>query len=152
MYLPYCLCCWGHPETFEKSTMKNIQDFWWHPFVGAEASNGESLNRIFGGDTIVERGARLSQKMFPIFNLHSALSSISSKCRSLPKGRVAMSENIVVKERSLLLSPQNIFKHRKNCECCPGHSLTISHLASMSWFLNLSGIVSKSQLILCSCW
>ena len=62
-------------------------------------------------------------------------------------------QKILLWRRGALLSPaQNIFKHRKNCECCPGHSLTISHLASMSWFLNLSGIVSQSQLILCSCW
>ena len=94
------ICCWGHSGNLWNIHDEKYSDFWWHPFVGAEASNGESLNRIFGGDTIVERGARLSQKMFPIFNLHSALSSISSKCRSLPKGRVAMSENIVVKERS----------------------------------------------------
>ena len=27
MYLPYGLCCWSRPKTFEKSTMKNIQIF-----------------------------------------------------------------------------------------------------------------------------
>ena len=36
------------------------------------------------------------------------------------------------------------FEHRKNCEWGPGHSLTISHMTSMSWFqfLNLSGKVN----------
>ena len=25
-------------------------------------------------------------------------------------------------------------KHRKNCECCPGHHLIVNHFSSMSWF------------------
>ena len=25
-------------------------------------------------------------------------------------------------------------KHRKNCECCPGHCLIVNHYSSMSWF------------------
>ena len=25
-------------------------------------------------------------------------------------------------------------KHRKNCECCPGHYLIVNHYSSMSWF------------------
>ena len=25
-------------------------------------------------------------------------------------------------------------KHRKNCECCPGHYLIVNHYTSMSWF------------------
>ena len=25
-------------------------------------------------------------------------------------------------------------KHRKNCECCPGHCLIVNHYCSMSWF------------------
>ena len=35
-------------------------------------------------------------------------------------------------------------KHRKNCECCPGHSLTVNHYSSMSWFKfrNFSVIVN----------
>ena len=35
-------------------------------------------------------------------------------------------------------------KHRKNCECCPGHSLIVNHYSSMSWFkfCNLSVIVN----------
>ena len=42
-------------------------------------------------------------------------------------------------------------KHRKNCECCPGHYLIVSHYSSMSWlrFRNLSVIVTsviKSQI------
>ena len=48
-----------------------------------------------------------------------------------------------------------VFKHRKNCGCCPGHSLTVSHQPSVSWqqFLNLSGIVDcipKSKSLNCS--
>ena len=31
-------------------------------------------------------------------------------------------------------------KHHKNCERCPGHSLTVNHQPSMSWFK--SGIVN----------
>ena len=36
------------------------------------------------------------------------------------------------------------WKHRKNCKCCPGHSLTVSHEPSRSGcqFLNLSRIVN----------
>ena len=26
-------------------------------------------------------------------------------------------------------------KHRKNCECCPGHYLIVNHYFSMSWFI-----------------
>ena len=35
-------------------------------------------------------------------------------------------------------------KHRKNCECCPGHYLIVNHASSMSWFkfCNLSVIVN----------
>ena len=35
-------------------------------------------------------------------------------------------------------------KHRKNCECCPGHSLIVNHYSSISWFKfrNLSVIVN----------
>ena len=35
-------------------------------------------------------------------------------------------------------------KHRKNCECCPGHYLIVNHYSSMSWFKfrNLSIIVN----------
>ena len=35
-------------------------------------------------------------------------------------------------------------KHHKNCECCPCHSLTVSHKSSKSGFktLNLSGTVN----------
>ena len=35
-------------------------------------------------------------------------------------------------------------KHRKNCECCPGHYLIVSHYSSISWFKfrNLSVIVN----------
>ena len=35
-------------------------------------------------------------------------------------------------------------KHRKNCECCPGHYLIVSHFSSMSGFKfrNLSVIVN----------
>ena len=37
-----------------------------------------------------------------------------------------------------------LHKHRKNCECCPGHYLIVNHYSSMSWFKfrNLSVIVS----------
>ena len=46
----------------------------------------------------------------------------------------------------LYLSFSHNTKHRKNCEYCPGHSLTISHLPLMSWFqfFDLSGIHSLS--------
>ena len=35
-------------------------------------------------------------------------------------------------------------RHRKNCECCPGHSLIVNHYSSMSWFKfrNLSEMVN----------
>ena len=35
-------------------------------------------------------------------------------------------------------------KHRKNCECCPGHYLIVNHYSSMSWFKfrNLSEMVN----------
>ena len=35
-------------------------------------------------------------------------------------------------------------KHRKNCECCPGHYLILNHYSSMSWFkfCNMSVIVN----------
>ena len=35
-------------------------------------------------------------------------------------------------------------KHRKNCECCPGHYLIVNHYSPMSWFKfrNLSAIVN----------
>ena len=35
-------------------------------------------------------------------------------------------------------------KHRKNCECCPGHYLIVNHYSLMSWFefRNLSVIIS----------
>ena len=35
-------------------------------------------------------------------------------------------------------------KHRKNCKCCPGHSLIVNHYSSISWFKfrNLSVIVN----------
>ena len=29
---------------------------------------------------------------------------------------------------------ERVKKHRKNCECCPGHNLTANHKASMSSF------------------
>ena len=37
-----------------------------------------------------------------------------------------------------------IIKHRKNCECCPGHYLIVNHYSSMSWLK--FRIVSNSQL------
>ena len=44
------------------------------------------------------------------------------------------------------LAAASIFvqKHSKNCECCPGHYLIVSHYSSMSWFkfLNLSVTVN----------
>ena len=46
----------------------------------------------------------------------------------------------------LLGVPKTIFqwKHRKNCECCPGHYLIANQSSSMSWFKfrNLSEIVN----------
>ena len=40
--------------------------------------------------------------------------------------------------------PSRITKHRKNCECCPGHRLIVNHYSSMSWlkFCNLSVTVN----------
>ena len=31
-------------------------------------------------------------------------------------------------------TPRCQSKHRKNCECCPGHYLIVNHYFSMSWF------------------
>ena len=39
-----------------------------------------------------------------------------------------------------------VAKHRKNCKCCLGHSLTVSHLPSMLW---VSQFVLNSRLSLC---
>ena len=39
-----------------------------------------------------------------------------------------------------------VAKHRKNCEWCLGHSLTVSHLPSMLW---VSQFVLNSRLSLC---
>ena len=38
----------------------------------------------------------------------------------------------------------NVWKHRKNCKCCPGKYLIVNHYSSMSWFKfhNLSVIVN----------
>ena len=45
------------------------------------------------------------------------------------------------------------FKHRKNCECCPGHYQIVSHYSSMSWFKfsNLSVIVNRVTETLIHC-
>ena len=38
-----------------------------------------------------------------------------------------------------------VYKHRQNCECCPGHHLIVNRLPPMSWFKfrNLSVIVNS---------
>ena len=43
---------------------------------------------------------------------------------------------------------QVIVKHRKNCECCPGHSPIVNHYSSMSFKfkIQVSQFVSNSQL------
>ena len=55
------------------------------------------------------------------------------------------------KDFTPLTSTALVIKHRKNCECCPGHYLIVNHYSSMSWFKfrNLSVIVNcvtKSQI------
>ena len=37
-------------------------------------------------------------------------------------------------------------KHRKNCECCPGHYLIVNHYSSMNVMVQVSQFVSNSQL------
>ena len=51
----------------------------------------------------------------------------------------------VMKMKSMMCNwSKQIIKHRKNCECCPGHYLNVSHYSSMSWFKfrNLSEMVN----------
>ena len=38
------------------------------------------------------------------------------------------------------------FKHRKNCECCPGHYLIVYHYSSMNVIVQVSQFVSNSKL------
>ena len=38
------------------------------------------------------------------------------------------------------------YKHRKNCECCPGHYLIVNHCSSMNVMVQVSQFVSNSQL------
>ena len=49
-----------------------------------------------------------------------------------------------LKQQNTKTSLYKLSKHRKNCECCPGHYLTVSPKPSMSGFkfLNLSGTVN----------
>ena len=39
-----------------------------------------------------------------------------------------------MQQKAVLLFPNLGPKHRKNCECCPGHYLIVNHYSSMSWF------------------
>ena len=82
-----------------------------HPFVGAEASNGEALNRIFAERYNCRKRGRLlfqCSQMFTFSNLQFTLPL--SSFSPIWKGRV---ENIVVKERNALptpFPPQNTYK------------------------------------------
>ena len=46
------------------------------------------------------------------------------------KGFWLVCKNIGVKEISHEMG--DVKKHRKNCECCPGHHLIVNHYSSMS--------------------
>ena len=37
-------------------------------------------------------------------------------------------------EATVATTSCNHNKHRKNCECCPGHCLIVNHYSSMLWF------------------
>ena len=58
----------------------------------------------------------------------------------------------------LLKSTFLAFKHRKNCECCPGHYLIVNHYSLMSWFkfcylsviVNCVNCVTSLNRCLCS--
>ena len=65
----------------------------------------------------------------------------SHACLSKPLSRLDTSVSCL---RILELNNGAVTKHRKNCECSPGQSLTVSHLPSMSSFefLNLPGKVN----------
>ena len=52
-------------------------------------------------------------------------------------------------KRFILPFQQQLFgltycKHRKNCECCPGHHLIVNHYSSMSW-KSLKSLINVSQ-------
>ena len=39
---------------------------------------------------------------------------------------------LIVSTRIGAIVARSHFKHRKNCECCPGHYLIVNHCSSMS--------------------
>ena len=82
------------------------------------------------------------RKLKWLLNL-SSLSHIEPRHRFCTKdGNYLSSGKVISIFRVMLLWA---YKHRKNCDCCPGHHLIINHYSSMSWFKfrNLSVIVNS---------
>ena len=66
---------------------------------------------------------------------------VEKKTPSVPSQTVLTPHNPMPAHRQKGGKGPSILKHCKNCEGCPGHSLTVRHWPSVSWFkfLNLSG-------------